>query len=136
MNPALPQTSPKPPHSHSLFDRSKFSEANGVTSLQVSGDFTSLSSLLNLLRKSWIQKPVFGVSLFPWHGWCLVAAPWGWGSQEWGSSSQERVKHGQGFGLLCWGRHCSFVCLEVLAGKRGGENYLSDSEVAMNYIKL
>lgn len=39
-------------------------------------------------------------------------------------------------GSFAGGDGCSLVCLEMLAGKRGGENYLSDSEVAMNYIKL
>lgn len=55
----LPQTFSKPFHSCSLFDHSQFSEANGVTSLQVSDDFASLSSLLNLLRKFLLLKSVF-----------------------------------------------------------------------------
>lgn len=53
---SLPQTFSKPFHSCTLFDRSQFSGANGVTSLQVSDDFASLSSLLNLLRKIQVLK--------------------------------------------------------------------------------
>lgn len=44
---SFPQSFSKP--FSSLFDHSKFSEANGALSLQVSDDFTSLSSLLNPL---------------------------------------------------------------------------------------
>lgn len=82
----LPQTFFKPFHSCSVFDQSQFSEANGVTSLQVSDDFASLSSLLNLLGKFPTLKSVFRVSHLsaalataqPWdraRGWPAVAGP-------------------------------------------------------------
>lgn len=64
---SLPQTFSKPFHLCSLFDQSQFREANGVTSFQVSDVFASLSSLLNLLRKFPILKPVFRVPPFPQH---------------------------------------------------------------------
>lgn len=80
----------KPFHSSSLFDQSQFSEANGVSSLQVSGDFTSLSSLLNLLRIFLVLKSVFRA---PLSTALATAQPWdcAWGSPAhagtWGSSA-------------------------------------------------
>lgn len=72
----LPQTFSGPFHARSLFDQSQFSEANGVTSLQVSDDFASSSSLLNLLRKFLILKPVFRVSpLFQGIGYSTALGP-------------------------------------------------------------
>lgn len=77
----------KPFHSSSLFDQSQFSEANGVSSLQVSGDFTSLSSLLNLLRKFLVLKTVFRAPLStalataqPWDCTGLTGHARTWGS--------------------------------------------------------
>lgn len=64
------------------------------------------------------------------------AALLGWSPSVQGSSSQERVNAMRAVDSFAGGELFRlFVCLEVLAGKKGGENYLSDSEVAMNSIK-
>lgn len=52
------------------------------------------------------------------------------------SSSQERVNPGEPLGSFAGERADLLFVLKLLAGKWGGENYLSDSEVATNYIKL
>lgn len=84
----LPQTFFRPFYPRSPLDQSQLSEADGATSLQVSDDFASLSSLLNLLRKFLILKAVFRVSpVFRGigrstalaSGTGLVAGAWTWG---------------------------------------------------------
>lgn len=78
----LPQTFTEPFQSCSLFDPSQFSEANGATSLQVSDDFASLSSLLNLLEKISTSEVSF-LSFPPIHSAGTVtgldASGWTWG---------------------------------------------------------
>lgn len=73
---SLPQTFSNPSHPCSLSGWSQLSAANGVTSLQVSADFTSLSSLLNLLRGFLIPKPVFSIPLFSKGAGTALEAGW------------------------------------------------------------